>query len=322
MAVNWVTNSGFLSNGQLNKLFREATQPLLRFQQYVGYKEAFGKHKGESVNWDKVTNIDTFGGKLVETNTMHEAGFTITQGTLTVDEYGNSIPFTSKMETLSEFEMMNIIRRTLLNDAVKCIDGEIERTFNQTALRYVATDTNAATVTTNGTATATNSSILNAYHIRKMALELQTRNVPGWGSMEGDYVFICDPVTLESLRGAMESVNQYTESGRRKISTGEVGRVYGVRIVEDRFATRFIYNSTARTATAISWTNAKALPGYMFGSLTSREAVAQPLQLRKKLVTDYGRSMGLAWYFLGGWKEEYGTSEASSSQIIKWDSAS
>jgi len=322
MALNWIDQGGYLSNGKLNHIFRKVAQPLLRFRQFVGYKEAFGKHEGESVNWDKAGNIDTYGGKLVETQTMHEAGFAITQGTLTVTEYGNSIPFTSKMESLSEFELIQLIKDTLMNDAVKCIDGEVERSFNQTALRYVATATDAATVTTDGTATAVNTSILNAYHFRKMKLELQIRNVSGWGSMGGDYVFICDPVTLESLLGSLETINSYTETGYKKILSGEIGRLYGVRIVEDRFATRFVYDSTARTATAITWAQGKALPGYMFGSPTVREAVVYNLELRKKLITDYGRSHGLAWYFLGGWKEEYGVNEASNSRIIKWDSAS
>ena len=88
--------------------------------------------------------------------------------------------------------------------------------------------------------------------------------------------------------------------------------------MEDTFATRYTYDSTARTATAKTWTSAVSLDAYMFGSPTVREAVVTPEEIRMKVTTDYGRSKGLAWYMLGGWKIERET--ASRSRIIKWDS--
>lgn len=269
----------------------------------------------------KVANITDYGGKLVETTTMHETTQQLQWGTLTVDEYGNSIPHTFKVEALSEFDLKQIIREGLLDDAVKCIDGEIERQFNAALLRYVGTTTTAGTVTTNGTATVVNTSVLNTYHIRKMALELKKRNVPGWSDLGGDYVMICSVEAMENIMASMESINQYTETGYKKLLNGEQFRYHGVRFVEDSFATRYTYDSTARTATAKSWTKAKSLDAYMFGSPTVREAVVVPEEIRAKVVTDYGRSKGLAWYFLGGWKIERDEAQADS-RIIKWDSAS
>ena len=314
--MQWNQQSGFLTNNKLTKAFREAAQPLLKFRQFVGLKEAFGKHEGESVNWLKVADVTNFGGKLVETNTMHETKQALTWGTLTVDEYGNSIPFTFKVESLSEFQIMEFMRKGLLNDAVKCIDGEVERQFNATPLRYVATSTAGFTLTTDGTATATNTSVLNSYHVRKMKLELEKRNVPTW---DGDYACICSLEALESLQGAMESVFQYTESGAKRIFNGEVGRLHGVRFIKDSFASRFLYDSTARTATAKSWSGGFSLDAYMFGNETVREAIVVPEEIRMKVVTDYGRSKGLGWYGLFGWKIERETE--ANAKIIKWDSA-
>lgn len=314
----WTTQSGYLTNGKLNKDFRKAAQPMTRFRQFVGLKEAFGKQQGESVNWLKVSNISNYGGKVAETQTMPETNQVLAWGTLAATEYGNSIPFTFKIETLSEFDIKNIIREGLMDDYVKCIDGEIERQFDACKLRYVGLTGSTSTVTTNGTAAANNNIAFSAYHVRKMVDQLKIRNVPGWSGLGGDYVCICSIEALSDLYADVEDIWQYTESGYKKILNGEVGRYYGVRFVEDTFATRFTYDSTARTATAKSWTNEKSLDAYMFGSPTVREAVVVPEEIRMKVTTDYGRSKGLAWYFLGGWKIDWDT--AADCRIIKWDS--
>lgn len=317
--MTWSTQSGYLTSGYLNKKFQKAAQPLMRFRQFVSIKEAFGKSKGESVNWLQVSNVSTYGGSLTETNTMHETPQTLAWGTLTVDEYGNSIPFSFKLEALSEFDIEQIIREGLLDDAVKCIDGLVERQFNACQLRYVGTATNGYALTTNGTATATNTSILNTYHVRKMVAELEKRNVPGFSSLDGDYVCIASIEAAEGMMGALESVYQYTESGLKKLLVGEIGRYMNVRFVKDSFASRYTYSASARTATAISWTQSQSGVAYVFGAPTVREAVVVPEEIRMKVVTDYGRSKGIAWYALMGHKIEWGTEP--NARIVKWDSA-
>ena len=321
--MNWIDQGGYLANPELNKKFQTAAQPLMRFRQFVSLKNAIGKNQGDSVNWDKVANISTFGGRLTETNTMPTTDVPITKGTLVLNENGNSIPYTLKMKTLSFIDTMKIIRESLMNDYVKCIDGIIEREFNECKLRYVATSTTTGTLTTNGTATVTNTSALNSYHVRKMVNQLKTRNVPGWhgpkGEIGGDYACIASTEAMESLSSSLETVNSYTESGYKQLLAGEVGRWYGVRFLEDTFATRFTYSPTLKTAVAKTWTTGNSLEAYIFGSPTVMEGLAVPEEIRMKEVTDYGRSLGLAWYMLGGWKIFWDT--AADTRIIKWDSA-
>lgn len=315
----WTTQSGFLTNNKLNKSIQRVAQPLFRFRQFVSIKEAFGKQQGETVNWLKVANVGTYGGSLIETNTMNETTQSLTWGTLTVNEYGNSLPFTFKLDSLSEFDVEDIARKSLLDDLVKVIDGVVEREFNSCTLRYVGTSTAGGAVTTNGTATATNTSVLNTYHVRKMVTELKKRNVPGFSKLGGDYVFIVSVEAAENIRAALEPVYQYVDRGVGMIMDGEIGRYYGVRFMEDTFATRYTFSASARTATAKSWTQGQSLEGYLFGEDTVREAVVIPEEIRMKLVTDYGRSKGIAWYFLGGWELEW--QDEPNTRIIKWDSA-
>jgi len=315
----WSTQSGYLTNNKLNKLIQYEAQPLLKYRQFVSLKEAFGKQVGETVNWLRVANVSTIGGKLVETATMNETQQSLSWGTLTVTEYGNAIPFTHKIEALSQFDVEEIIRSGLMDDMVKVMDGEVERQFNSTLLRYVGTSASGYALTTNGTATATNTSALNLYHVKNIVDELRRRNVPGYSQAGGDYVCIGSPTALRGVKDALESINQYTDSGVNKVWNGEIGRYYGVRFVEDTFASLYTYNSTARTTSAKTWPGTLSLDAYFFGQGTVREAVVEPEHVRMKVETDYGRSKGIGWYFIGGWKID--REDATNARIIKWDSA-
>lgn len=89
----WQTNSlgGFFYSLNLSDELRIALQPTSRFRQFCDAADAVGKSKGNTWTWDVVSNLSVAGGTLVETNTMPETNFTITQGTLTITEFGNSV---------------------------------------------------------------------------------------------------------------------------------------------------------------------------------------------------------------------------------------
>ena len=89
----WSVNSlgGFFYSLNLSDELRTALQPDARFRQFCDAKDAGGKGVGQTFTWDIVQDVATAGGTLVETSTMPETNFTITQGTLTVTEYGNSV---------------------------------------------------------------------------------------------------------------------------------------------------------------------------------------------------------------------------------------
>ena len=95
----WATNAagGFLYSDELSRYIRAVNQPMAKFRQLCdaedGTEEGYGKqlHRGQSFLWDIIGNLSVQGGTLTETNTMPETSFTITQGTLTLTEYGNSV---------------------------------------------------------------------------------------------------------------------------------------------------------------------------------------------------------------------------------------
>jgi hypothetical protein len=61
---------------------------------------------------------------------MPETNFTISQGTMTITEYGNSVPYTGKLDDLSEHPVKEIIAKVLKNDAKKAFDIAAEAQFN------------------------------------------------------------------------------------------------------------------------------------------------------------------------------------------------
>jgi N4-gp56 family major capsid protein len=332
----WTTQSGVLANTRLDKIYRRVAQPLQRFRQFVDIKSAHGKSAGEMWNWNKVDNIGTYGGILQETNTMHEANQLMLWGTGTVREYGNSIPFTLKAETLSMFDINEILRTGLVDDMSKVMDGLVEIEFASTAFKMVSTATGQYNFTTNGTHTGTNTTgTMSAYIIRNAVLELKKKNVPGFTKLGGAYAGILNVAHTSQIQADLIDVKtvQYADKGYTDVLlNGEVGKLFGMRLVEDNFATQFAYDPTGRTATskasnasgsrvtgaftqaAVHSADANGADAYFFGSPTVMEGVAIPEGIRRKEITDYGRSKGIAWYFLGGWKIAWGGSTSAPDQ--------
>jgi len=89
----FATNSlgGFFTNNQLSQQVRYLSQTMQRFRQFVDAEPAAGTNRGNKVFFDKISNISTAGGTLVETDTIPKRNYTILQGTLTMTEYGRMI---------------------------------------------------------------------------------------------------------------------------------------------------------------------------------------------------------------------------------------
>lgn len=109
----WGTDSlgGYAYSDNLSRELRTAVQPGLRMRQFADVKdpEHQGLHKGATFHWNVYSDVGTAGASLTETNALPETNFTITQGSLTITEYGNSVPFTEKLDNLSEQPVKEII---------------------------------------------------------------------------------------------------------------------------------------------------------------------------------------------------------------------
>ncbi len=94
-------DGGFFTNPQLSNDIRMSAIATYIFRQFIAKKEeAIGKRKGDTVLWDQITQVATGGGKLVETATVPKDSYKIVQASMTISEYGNSIPWTQKLAAL------------------------------------------------------------------------------------------------------------------------------------------------------------------------------------------------------------------------------
>lgn len=314
----WVldTAGGYFYSKNLSKELRTAVQPTCKFRQFADVKDASqqGKKKGDTFTWDVVSDVATAGGTLVETNVMPETNFTIAQATLTITEYGNSVPYSGKLEALSQFEVREPVMKALKNDTSKVMDRAAWAQFNQTLLRYVATTaTNTGTLYTNGSATGTNSIALGKGHVKNIGDLMRERNIPGYSG--DDYMSLAWPTTYRQLKDDLESLKAYTVEGLRDIYAGEIGRFEKCRFVEQ---TNVVKGISTNGVTGTAWGNGKSDWAFFFGEDTVAEAIAIPEEMRAKIPTDYGRSKGVAWYYLGGFGIVH--TAAAQTRIVKWDS--
>jgi N4-gp56 family major capsid protein len=232
-AVN--TTGGYMYSDNLSKVLRMAVQPTVKFRQFASVKDAAvqGKKKGDTFHWNVYSDVATQGTTLVETNTMPKTNFTITQGTMTITEFGNSVDYSGKLDDLSEHPVKEIINKVLKNDAKKAFDIAAHAQFNATPLRAIATagtDTAAITLYTNGTVTGTNNIALNTDHVKAIVDAMKMRNIP---PMVGDdYGVLAHPATLRQVKNELEDIHKYVDAGFQMILNGEIGRYENCRFVE------------------------------------------------------------------------------------------
>ena len=317
----WAVNSlgGYLYSRQLSNVLRMTVQPLVKFRQFADVHDISqqGKKKGDSFTWDVVSDVATAGQVLIETNTMPETNITITQGTLTITEAGNSVPYSGKLDNLSKFPVEDIIKKAMKNDAVKSFDRLAWAQFNQTLLRAIPTGgtaTAAVTLYTNGTVTGTNSIAYNNGHAKSIVDQMKERNIPAY--IADDYYAIAWPTTLRTFKNNLETIHQYSDTGFNLIMNGEIGRYENVRYIEQ---TNIAKGTGTDGVTQTTWTNGVSDWIFFFGNDTVAEAIAVPEEMRGKIPTDYGRSKGIAWYYLGGFGIVH--TLAVNTRIVKWDSA-
>lgn len=327
--MNWTTSAdgGYMYADELSDVLRVAMQPLTRFRGLCEPDpDAIGKglHRGDKFRWNVYGDVAVQGRRLSELSPMPETNFAVSQAELTVYEFGNSVPYTGKLTAMAKHDVLKIIHQALKHDARKGLDIEVFEQFDNCKLRAAptsGTSTTSVTITETATTSTTNNVALGIGHVKAIVDDMRERNIPGY--VDDDYVSITHPTTLRPFKNELETLNQYTAQGLTKIANGEVGRYEGVRFIEQNFVPKGGANDSSTfdpyTRTADAWNNAKSSWAFFVGGDTCNEAIVVPEEIRAKLPGDYGRSQGIAWYYLGGFGLFHDT--AAQSRIMKWDSA-
>ena len=303
-------DGGYMYSDELSDILRMEVQPQIRYRQHSDAKDAMDKgyNKGDKFNWNVFSDVATQGSTLNENDKMPETKFTIRKGQLTITEFGNSVPYTGKLDDLSKQPVKEVIKKVLKNDASKTFDIAARAQFDASVLTIAptgGTSTTAVTLTTTGTETITNDVAMGKDHIKAIVDIMKERDIPTFSA--GDYFSIARPTTFRTVKNDLETLHQYVDAGFRLIMNGEIGRYEGVRFIEQT------------NIASQAWTNSKSDVAHFFGEDTVAEAIACPEEVRGKIPGDYGRDKGVAWYYLGGFGIVH--TDATNARILRWESA-
>lgn len=303
----WVTSDQgqLLYSPLLSKEVDFQAQPKMRFLQFCEEKTEWGKNAGEVFVFDHYGNIDTQGGRLSETATIPKHGYTLSQGTATLYEWGNAVPWTRKYEELAAAGNRTDVNRILSDDYAKVFDTAVEAEFDKCKIRYVGTGTAGGGFTTNGTATLTCTSQFNAYHLKQMVdYMFQTLKVEPYDGE--DYMGICSTDAKRGLYDDVEDIVKYTKFP----ATGEFGRYYDARLVKTNHALSNAMGASSAYGEA-----------YLFGGNGGPvcRGIAVPMRVIPDTTMDFGRSKALAWYAIEGFQKWWLLNP--DENVIKFDSA-
>lgn len=225
----WTTSSlgGYLANEPLSKKLRHAAQPLMKFRQFVDAESAAGKSRGDTFLFNKISNIATGGGTLTETETIPKTNYTIVQGSLVITEYGNSIPFTLKGQTLAEVNVPEAIKVVLRDDMAKALDSAAAAQYVASDYIAVCSDTATTVFTTNSTVAVSATANMSDKNVRDVVDRLKVLNVPRYDG--SNYISIASTNSVRGLYDFFESkaVNTTMDPSYN----GEVGRYYGLKTI-------------------------------------------------------------------------------------------
>lgn len=319
-------DGGYLYSDELSDTFRMSLQPATKFRQLCDGDDATekGYHAGDTYRWNVGSNVATQGRRLTETSPIPQTQGSLAQRSLQIVEFGNSVPFTGKLDLMAKQDVVAWIDKMLKDDARKCFDIEAFLQFKNTKLRFAptsGTSTTAITLDTNGTCSTTNNVELGTGHVKAIVDTLKERNVPAF--QNDDYGCVSHVTTFRTFRNSLEAINQYTEAGVGMIWNGEIGRYEGTRFIEQNqipkggAADSVTYDPW--TSTADAWNNGKSSWAMFFGRDTVMEAIVCPEEIRAAIPQDFGRSRSMAWYALTGFGITHDV--AADTRIAMWDSA-
>ena len=281
---------GYFSNPPLSAKNRVIAQPTMKFRAFTDVSSAIGAKNGESFLYDKISNIQTAGASLTETSTVPKSNFLITQGSLTLKEWGNSIPYTFKVDKLSQLSVPDNIRTALRNDWSKVLDSAAKTQFVAADYKVVITTTASTTITSDGTATATATGNTSDKNIRDVIDDMKKKNVPRRAN--GNYVAIC---STNFIRGAYDFFEP--KANLTAMSTavnGVVGQYYGTVFVEETNALSNTLGGATLSGEAV-----------FFGADAVHEGIVVPEEFRADVPKDLGRDKIIGWYALLGFQKTW-----------------
>ena len=192
--------SGTFKQHTLSQNIREAAIAETKFMQFVDPEPGYGKNKGESVTITRISNIDEpTDGRLTEGNTVPEDEFSLSTVSITVSEWGRSVPFTSFAQDLSSFNLENKIQSKLRDQMSLTLDAAAATSFKDAKIKAIPDGVASLTYDTDGTASTTATVNLQTFHLESirdyMFSTIHVPTMPG-----GDYICCASTKALRGIK--------------------------------------------------------------------------------------------------------------------------
>lgn len=298
--------TGTYKNHAMSSRLWEAAVENSVFMDHVRPVDGFGRNNGETVTLTRVRNItEPTSASLEEGVRIPEDEFELSSQSITVEELGRSVPFTSLSMDLSMFDLENPIQRKLRDQMRLTLDTLAAAAFKKTAIKYVPTGASSNNITTNGTEGAQATTNMNFFHVEEIRdYMFDTLHVPPLGG--DDYVGIFRTLGLRGIKrdDAWEEWHKYTNPQAK--FNGEVGRIEGVRFIE---------TNHARALGKIGSSSVLG-EGVVFGEDGVAMAEAMTPELRAAIPGDFGRDRAVAWYGILAFEPIWDTGNAGEARIV------
>jgi|TARA_R100001530_G_scaffold96937_3_gene67338 N4-gp56 family major capsid protein len=295
----------FKSHAMSRKLYMAALENAV-FMDFVSSVDGYGRKMGDTVTLTRIaTMTEPTSADLTEGERIPEDTYSISTTSITVNEIGRAVPFTSFAEDLTFFDLENGVQRRLRDQMGQVLDTKAATAFKTAQVKYIPTGVAAGTFDTDGTASTSATANWNVYHIEEVRDYLfDTLQTP---PLEGDdYVAIFRTLGLRGIKRdpAWEEWHKYTDPQAKY--NNEIGRVENIRHVETNHA----------NALAKKGTGSVLGEGVVFGQDNIAMAEVLTPELRAEAKGDFGRSRAVAWYGILNFGIIWDTANAGQARIV------
>lgn len=310
MSHSWSGIGSTITVNELTEFIRHAAQEMQGFAQLCNSPtgDALGRGRGDTVQYTFFPNLSVSGGVLSENEEIPEGSLVPISGSYVLQEYGNSTRWSGKLQALSRLPLEDGLVQALIDDMRKAQNTAAFLEFDATS--WIATfNSTADEFRTDGVAASfTNvaNEQLSLANLRYLVRQARNRLIPFFDGES--YVYITGVTSCDALRydSAVSTMLQY-DSGRSALN-GEIGRVAQSRLVEDNHKIAVVGGTSSGAGLELD-------KGYLIGADAVVNEYALPPEIRAQ-DKDFGRSIAVAWYFIGAWKKIYSQTLHSKEHVI------
>lgn len=278
------------------------------FMEHVQTIQGFGKKMGENVTLTRVRTVtEPTSAALTEGVRIPEDTFRLSTRSITVQEIGRSIPFTSFAQDLSAFDIENGIQRRLRDQMKLYLDTLAAAAFKNAQVKYTPRGTASGNFDTGGSVTTQAIANWGVYHCERVRDYLyDTLQCPG---AEGDdYIGIFRSQSIRGLKSDpdWEQWHNYTDPQAKFNS--EVGKMEQIRHIETNHA----------NALALKGASSVLGEGVVFGddAVAMAEVLTPELRGQTNVGQDFGRQNAVAWYGIIAFDTIWNTANAGEAKIV------